>query len=216
MGDLVKSYSYDPAGKITYPEDRFTENLDFQYEFEFYPKITKKSYLFIHGGWGQRAVLFPRWRAALEYFYGLPWGFEVSLGFRYLYFENAVDPDVWIYTGSVSKYLKNWYFSFRPYFVPRDAGLEHSYFLEARRYLDLADNFIFAEIGYGITPDDPSRFIRSPIDFDHRAYSIRAGIQHLLARNWLIWFQLGYMYEEYTKDTWRNVYKGSVKIGYYF
>ena len=216
MGDLVKTYLYDVVDIFAYEADRFTDNLDFQYELEAYPKITKKSYLFINGAYGQRGELFPRFKGGLEYFQGLPLGIELSLGFRYFYFENGPDKDVWVYTGSITKYVKKYYFSFRPYFTPRNNDLEQAYFLEARRYLDLADNYIFAEFGYGITPDDPTRFIATAIAFDQKSYNARAGIQYLIKNRWLIWFQLGYSYEEYDKSKYRNTYKGGVKLGYYF
>lgn len=216
MGDLVKSYVYDTADQFTYPEDRFTDNLDFQYELELYPKVGKKGYFFGNIAYAQRAILFPRFKGGLEYYQGLRGGFELSLGFRYFYFETGPDRDVWVYTGSVTKYVKKMYFSFRPYFIPRPSRLEHSYYLEARRYFDLTDNFIFAEIGYGIYPDDPTRLIATSSAFDQRSYNVRAGTQFLVNYRWLLWFQLGYAYEEFEKSTYRNTFKAGVKLGYYF
>lgn len=59
-----------------------------------------------------------------------------------------------LYTGSVGKYVGNYWFSLRPFVRSRDAGTSASASLTARRYFADADHYLGARVGYGNSPSD--------------------------------------------------------------
>ena len=94
-----------------------------QIEIDLYPKITKWNYLYLSYGYSN-SVLFPLHRVGFEIYQKLPKSFELSAGFRFLQFESTTLTNtdtlknIMIFTGSLGKYYKNFWFSFRPFLNP--------------------------------------------------------------------------------------------------
>jgi YaiO family outer membrane protein len=126
---------------------RFEEN-GVQYEVDLYPKITKGLYTYLNAGYSSSS-LFPESKYGAELFKSLPKGFEVSLGFRSLIYDTTTN----IFTGSVSWYTGNSYWSLRPYVTPSDNGTSLSGALTYRLYRKDADNYFSAAIGAGYSPE---------------------------------------------------------------
>lgn len=126
---------------------RFEEN-GVQYEVDLYPKITKGLYAYLNAGFSSSS-LFPDSKYGAELFKSLPKGFEVSLGFRSLMYDTTTN----IFTGSVTWYTGNNYWSLRPYVTPSDAGTSLSGALTYRLYRKDADNYFSAAIGAGYSPE---------------------------------------------------------------
>lgn len=125
--------------------DRFSKK-DNGLDIEMYPKIIKGTYAYLGFGTGFQKELFPKSRLGAEVFQSLPKSFEASLGLRYLRFNNS---EVTVYTGSVGKYYKNYWFLFRTYFTPKSEGNSASYNILARKYFRDADHYLTASLGYG-------------------------------------------------------------------
>ncbi|MBE9492475.1 MAG: YaiO family outer membrane beta-barrel protein [Bacteroidetes bacterium] len=209
LGDLVKQ-----------EETIFSKETGTAFEIEAYPIFTKKNYAYINYMYSPND-LFPRHRAGLEDYQLLPWTLEVSLGARYMYFKtkDGSSDDVFILTGSIAKYYKNYWFSFRPYITPESNGVGQSYLLRIRRYFNTADNFILLELGIGNSPDDPLNYLDDPNDPDMyklQSYNIRTGVQYLILPRLLTRFELGYEYQEYINDKYRNNILTKIRIAYYF
>ncbi|HSD05892.1 YaiO family outer membrane beta-barrel protein [Flavobacterium sp.] len=119
-----------------------------QFEVDLYPKIAKGMYAYLNFGVSDSS-LFPDYRYGVELFKSLPKGFEVSLGFRGLQYDSTT----MIYTGSVTWYNGNDYWSIRPYFTPGDNGLSSSATLTYRKYRNDADNYFGINAGFGISPE---------------------------------------------------------------
>nr|WP_315240307.1 YaiO family outer membrane beta-barrel protein [uncultured Flavobacterium sp.] len=119
-----------------------------QYEVDLYPKIAKGMYAYLNFG-VSGSSLFPDYRYGAEIFKSLPRSFEVSLGLRGLQYDTTT----MIYTGSVTWYNGNNYWSFRPYFTPGDNGLSSSGTLTYRKYRSDADNYFGINVGAGISPE---------------------------------------------------------------
>lgn len=119
-----------------------------QYEIDLYPKIAKGMYAYLNFG-VSGSSLFPDYRYGAEIFKSLPRSFEVSLGLRGLQYDTTT----MIYTGSVTWYNGNNYWSFRPYFTPGDNGLSSSGTLTYRKYRSDADNYFGINVGAGISPE---------------------------------------------------------------
>ena len=107
--------------------------------------------------------LFPDLRYAAEAYHNFPNGWEASLGFRRLEFDNS---NVTIVTGTVAKYYGNWWISLRPNYVIKDPGNSTSASISARRYLGSRWEWAGFTVGGGLDettfasvggPIDPSR-----------------------------------------------------------
>ena len=94
--------------------------------------------------------VFPKWRTGLSLFISLPKAWEVEGGFRQLYF----DENIWIGTAGVSKYAGNWLFNVRTFFRPDEAGSNQSYFFNARKYLKTERDYVWFQVGRGVSPDE--------------------------------------------------------------
>jgi YaiO family outer membrane protein len=191
----------DGTGLTRYPS--------LQYEIESYPKISQKFYLMLNYAYS-RGLVFPDHRAALEIFRELPSGFEVSAGFRYLYW----DRDYFFYTGSIGKYYGEMWFSLRPYIFPHNSGVSSSWYFNARKYFDTSDDFAGIIIGFGLSPDE-SVFDPTSRDFlnsNSAGFEYSAGISTDL----LIRGSLRFEYEEFTvSSAYRNRWMFNIGLRYY-
>ena len=101
-----------------------------QVELDAYPRLLEGRYAYLNFGYSESSI-FPRYRLGAEVFQSLPLSFEVSAGFRRLWFESS-SPTIW--TASVATYVGPYYLAIRPFFVPKEAGDSWSGFVEIRRY----------------------------------------------------------------------------------
>lgn len=129
--------------------NRFDET-GIQVEADSYPALGEKWYAYLNAGISG-SNLFPGLRLGGELYRELPSAFETSLGLRYLNFS---DDDVIIFTGSVSKYWRDWFFSARPFITPQDTGTSASINLIGRRYFGNPLTYLSLNGGYGFSPDE--------------------------------------------------------------
>ncbi len=141
-------------GRINYA-NRHTKN-GVQFEVDAYPRISKLFYAYANVGYSPDMPVFPKFRAGFSIYANLPKSFEADAGFRYLNFDN----DTWIYTASLGKYYKNFWFNGRTYLTPSGSRISQSYTITTRYYLKGADDYITFFIGQGISPDDRSQAIQ--------------------------------------------------------
>lgn len=121
-----------------------------QIEVDAYPRLSQSFYAYLNAGYSG-ATVFPEWRFGGELFANFPNAWEGSAGFRQLRFSG---PDVTLYTGSVGKYVGNYWLSLRPFVRSMDAGTSTSATLTGRRYFADADHFVGARVGFGSSPSD--------------------------------------------------------------
>lgn len=128
--------------------NRFT-NSEIQLEADAYLLFSKKTYLYLNTGYAEGKV-FPDSRAGIEFYQVIPGNFELSAGYRYLYFSpNKVN----IITGSIGYYFGDYWFSFRPYFVNESGSENKSTFtIIARRYFADSENYFSIRAGFGSYP----------------------------------------------------------------
>lgn len=134
-------------GRVNY-QNRFSAN-GLQAELDFYPSIADGWYGYVSAGLSSSS-LFPSFRSGAELYHNLPNAFEVSLGFRYLNFSN----DVWIFTGTASKYWGSWLFTLRPYITPSSVGVSRSISFLARKYISGPENYVTFRGGFGFYPEE--------------------------------------------------------------
>lgn len=136
------------TGRLNYAS-RFGKK-GFQTELDAYPRISNTFYSYLNLGLSGNEPVFPRFRAGVSLYASLPGSFEAEAGFRYLKFEE----ETWIYTLSVSKYVKSFWFNLRTYLVPGSVAISQTYIGTVRYYFDTADDFIGIAGGTGISPDE--------------------------------------------------------------
>lgn len=135
---------YTPYGPIIFSfnqTDRFNTPGN-QVLVEAYPHLLDLGYLYIGYGYSTTSYL-ARNYVGIEPFFGLPQGFEFSAGERILQFRSSLTH---LYTGSISKYYGNYWFSLRPYYTGEG---DRSYYFTARRYFSSPDSYISLTVGGG-------------------------------------------------------------------
>lgn len=121
-----------------------------QLELEAYPRISKTFYLYVGAGYSGDVGIFPKYRTGVSLFANLPKSFEGEIGYRQLHFTN----NIWMYTASVGKYYKNFWFNLRTYITPDSKNISHSYTATTRYYTKGANDYLAFLIGTGISPEE--------------------------------------------------------------
>jgi len=162
---------------------RFQKN-GIQYEVDMYPKIVKGLYAYVSFG-VSNTDLFPSVRYGGELFKSLPKGLEMSLGFRGLKYTETTT----IYTGSVSWYTGNSYWSFRTYITPGDSGSSKSGTLNYRKYRSDADNYFSISAGMGFSPElDPFPLNENEVAiFDLKSQKVNVGYYFTSSNKQHVW-----------------------------
>lgn len=135
-----------PAGAVIGRASRASRfgSSDQQVEIEFYPVFRPGTYALLAAGAAPDGPLYPSTRVAAEIYQAIGRGFEASVGYRRLAFDDAVD----VFGASLSKYAGNWLTSVRVTHVDAvgsDGGA--SVQLQTRRYFG-EDGTSFAGVGY--------------------------------------------------------------------
>ena len=86
-----------------------------------------------------------------------------------------------IFTASLGKYYKNYWFNLRSYLTPEDVSFSSAYFFEMRRYFGDPESFLALKLGYGTSPDD--NLTISELDY-LTAKNLMVGGNHLLTPQW--------------------------------
>jgi YaiO family outer membrane protein len=176
---------------------------NWQLEIDAYPTIRPGTYLYLNAGFSPDSELFPFTRFGFELFQGIPSSWEASAGFRLLNFD---DKDLLILTGSVSKYFKNYYFSFRPYFSFSSDGNDpngRSYFLTMRRFFSSSDHYLSLMVGRGFSADLDRLIGGDVYDLGGTLFEAMLLYQHKISERFL--FKTGLGYKLFESDViWEN------------
>ncbi|MDB4927511.1 YaiO family outer membrane beta-barrel protein [Mucilaginibacter sp.] len=188
------------TGRINYA-NRFKTN-GAQFEVDAYPHLSKIFYAYVSGGYSANVGIFPKYRAGFSLYANLPASFEGEAGFRYLSFSGPT----WIYTASVSKYYKNYWFNFRSFLTPNNNSVSQSFLLNARYYYSGADDYLSFSIGTGISPDDPRNniLLNSDNAYKLRSNNIAVGYRHAFKTLNVIFINLSWINQEYKQQTRGN------------
>jgi len=123
----------------------------FQYEADFYPRLTKTLSGYLNYGFSDASNLFPRHKIGAELFYSFPKKITASLGIRYMQFTNNT---LLSYTGSAGIYTGKYWFGFRAYVTPTSQRTGQSVYLFARRFFKDEFNYLTLSIGQGVSPEN--------------------------------------------------------------
>jgi YaiO family outer membrane protein len=181
-----------------------------QFEVDAYPTLGPGTYMYLNAGYSPHEKLFPIFRAGLELFQKLPAAWEISAGLRLL---NFAENDLLILTGSLSKYYKKYYFSFRPFYtLASNTPSSQSYFFTVRRYFSSPDHHLSITAGTGFSADDDAL--------------IGAEVYNLESNKVMLWYQqkatpqliirAGAGYQHYKNGVWGNKYSVEAGVAYLF
>lgn len=169
LGAVIGRFSYlDRAGSS-----------GLQGRFTAYPVISRRVYAYLDYGYSG-SDLFPEHRVGAELFHGLPWSLEGSLGGRYLRFGDA--SSVTMITGSLSRYLRNYYLSLRAFITPHSAGTARALSATLRRYLGNPDHYLWLTGTWGVTPRERTYQQVNAEVFLLKSRGIAGGIRTALGR----------------------------------
>lgn len=184
-----------------------------QYEIKLSPRINRHTYFDVMAAFANEPILFPKKVLGVEGFYDMPTFLNLSLGVKY----SDIGPTHFsTYTGSLSRYIDNYWVSFRPYyFVPKDSKGSILYTGILRRYFATVDHYISVALGSGRSPDLADlitvNFLVIKNNFINLNYEFPL-FNHLF----VIDLGAGYQRWEYPSDLVRNLYNGSIGIKYRF
>ncbi|WP_448105141.1 YaiO family outer membrane beta-barrel protein [Pedobacter panaciterrae] len=194
-------YSHQTAlgsviGRINYA-NRFKNN-GVQFEIDAYPRISNTFQAYISGGYSNNVGVFPQYRAGFSLYANLPASFEVEAGFRYLTFGEST----WIYTASVGKYYKSFWFNFRTFLTPSNNEVSQSFALTSRYYYGGADDYFSLRLGTGLSPDDPqNNVLIGNANYKLRSNNITLGYRRAFKSLNILIVNLGVDNQEYKLDT---------------
>ncbi|WP_353779828.1 YaiO family outer membrane beta-barrel protein [Winogradskyella sp. 3972H.M.0a.05] len=106
---------------------------DYSFEIEAYPKINDKMYALVNYAGSFNNTLLPKNRFGLELFHIIFKTYEASFGYRYLKFDSRENN---IYTVSLGKYYKHYWFNFRTYITTSNGSTSYSHNAIARYYFN--------------------------------------------------------------------------------
>lgn len=186
--------------------NKFAEN-GTQIELEAYPRLSKMFYLYVGAAYSNDVGIFPKYRTGVSVNANLPHSFEAEIGYRQLYFSN----NIWMYTASVGKYYKNFWFNIRTYITPDNKNISHSYTGTVRYYTKSAQDYFAFQIGTGISPEESRNNLLENETFKLKTFKVGAEYNFSIKKNL---FSVGTMYfnQEYRPNEKGNQF--DITLGY--
>ncbi len=182
-----------------------------QLEMDYYRSFNK-GYTYFNYGYAIDNFLFPNHRLGAEYYFPIVKSLEGSIGGRFLNFTKV---NVYIATGSLTKYVGNNLFSLRPFYTFKSTSNRQSISLlgDYRLYGRNALYYWGLELGYGNSPDD-RLILQSSDNFRLQSYKAKLERKFMIGRTSDMKISAGYTYEEFYTNKFRNRY--SIEIQYKF
>jgi len=181
-----------------------------QFEIDLYPRFSNIFYAYVNAGISDDKGIFPQYRAGFSLYANLPKAYEAEAGFRLLKFA---DEDTWIYTLSLGKYYKNFWFNFRIFLTPDNNNVTQAYSLGSRYYFGGSDDYAGLRLGTGISPDNnANNVLYGNTAYRLKSNNVTAEYRTTLNQSNVLYAQIAYENQEYEKGTYNN--QISVGIGY--
>lgn len=172
--------------------NKFASN-GMQFELEAYPRINKVFYMYVGAGYSNNVGIFPKFRTGASLYANLPKSFEGELGFRQLHFSK----NIWMYTASVGKYYRNYWFNLRTYLTPGENNISHSYTGTLRYYTKGANDYFGFQIGTGISPEENRSNLLDIQTYKLKTFKIGVDYNFSIGRSHLINMSSTYFNQEY-------------------
>ncbi|SFG78502.1 YaiO family outer membrane beta-barrel protein [Pedobacter insulae] len=186
-------------GRINYA-NRFNSS-GLQFEMDSYPKIARNLQAYVNVGYSPDMGIFPKYRAGFSLYASLPLSLELEAGLRFLRSQD----NTWIYTASVGKYYKNFWFNLRTFLTPSTTSLSQSFILQTRYYLRGADDYLNLSLSTGLSPDEQrNNILINATNYKLKSNGIMLGYRKSFKAFNIVNFKAGIENQEYFKDTKGN------------
>lgn len=192
-------------GRVTHAK-RFGDD-GVQFEVDAYPRISKTFYSYVNIGYSPNLPIFPTFRSGVSLYANLPKSFEGEIGYRYLKFSD----ETWIYTGSLGKYIGNYWFNLRAFIVPGNSDISQSYTFTTRYYFGSSFDFLSLGVGSGISPDE-SRNVLLEDGRKLNTYKINLGYSKVFKEKTTISLTASWFNEDLSQRTNGNQYDLGISI----
>ncbi len=180
--------------------NRFNIN-DLQPEIDYYHVFKNGQYAYINYGLGIKQKLFPQHKGGFEYFIPFRKTFETSIGARIFYADGK---NTYIITTHLSKYIANFWFSMRPFYVIHNRQKAITTVLNLRYFGKNPINYWAVEFLYGNSPDERYEISVLPERLSLKNYRFKIEKKNTLFAKNEIKFSIAYTYEEYSLAEFRN------------
>jgi len=178
-----------------------------QYELEFYQKLTKTTSYWVNYAYSQ-SVNFPNHRVLTRIWQQLPANFLVSGGYNYYHTQDNIN--IHMANFGLERYMGRYWLEGRALIFFKEPDTKYAWQLTSRVFWNDV-NYFQLLLMTGAAPDEPwlndgassltahtiMTSVSSYIGKSHR-FQLKAGV--------------GYSYEEYKPDEWRNRYVGNVGL----
>jgi len=182
-----------------------------QFETDAYVKVKSNNYIYANLGVSEKLSVFPQLRAGFE-FYREQKHFSVSLGARYLYFDNMNAP--LLLTGHIAYTTNNaWTANYRPFVSFLDNKTLASHLVYFRKALPNKESYIQLDMQYG---NLPYFYLTSDLLSRLEAYRIGINARFRVKYNWFVQPVFMYEYEEYVPANYRNRYTFQLILSHRF
>lgn len=204
-GPKTSLFAYYNEGNLNKPIN--THPWGNQYELDFYHKITKKTYYWLNYAYSNDYSLhFPKHRAMVGIWQNIGNGFGVSTGGSYYYYLY----NIFIANVGLEKYMGKFWVEGKVYAFFREPKTKYAFQFNSR-YFWKDVNYIQLTLMSGAAPDEP--WITNGL-VNLKAESARLSVSTYINKKQTIQLRsgLGYAYEEYQLNIWRNRYIGNVGL----
>ncbi|WP_411274868.1 YaiO family outer membrane beta-barrel protein [Daejeonella sp.] len=188
------------TGRLNYA-NRFQTNAT-QFELDLYPRISKVFYAYMNAAVSNDSGVFPKFRTGFSLYANLPAAFEAEAGFRMLDFGDQT----WIYTASIGKYYKNYWFNLRTFLTPSNSSVSQSLALSVRYYFGGVDDYLSFGAGSGLSPDNQRNTLlyNNGNTYKLKSNNLSVGLRKSFNTSNIIGLRASYENQEYLKDTRGN------------
>lgn len=194
-------------GRVTYSDRSYNDGS--LYEIEAYPVFSEKMYAFANLGISDGSI-YPDYRASASVFYNFATSFEAEAGFRSLFYN---DNDYFTAIAGLTAYTGRFYLNARAFVGPeRLEQLVQNYQFNVRYYLSTPENYLFARLGSGISPDEPTLYTRAQENPTLEALYFNLGLSRTLGIHHVISLSGGILSEDLPGE--QTVEQFNASLGY--
>lgn len=178
-------------GRVHYTNRAYDQG--YLYELESYPVFNDKVYAQLNAGFSNGDV-YPKFRGSASVFVNFLKIFEAEAGGRLLHFDNQ---DYFTGIVGLTAYQGKFYLNLRSFIGPERLNkVVQNYQFNLRYYFQDIDNYLFARIGSGISPDEKTIFTQVQENPGLEAYYLNIGINKSFGIHHLFQVSGGYLNED--------------------
>lgn len=198
-------------GRVTYSDRSYNDGS--LYEIEAYPVFSEKMYAFANLGISDGSI-YPDYRASASVFYNFATSFEAEAGFRSLFYN---DNDYFTAIAGLTAYTGRFYLNARAFVGPeRLEQLVQNYQFNVRYYLSTPENYLFARLGSGISPDEPTLYTRAQENPTLEALYFNLGLSQTFGIHHVISLSGGILSEDLPGEQTGEQFNASLGYRYKF